>query len=568
MPPKFVAPVDEDAEDARRAPVDAQKREEMMAVLVRNQAAFESVSDLLTVPEVRKFSGSMAVVWKTTRKFYKKYSELPTRSQLNAALHDYDTNNPDTLSGEDKEDIDDFVEYAFDDKEHGKNLAKSKSACRVAVETCRRLLEEHVARGFQTALTEDGKLPTDLPAHLQATQTKLDLISSLSEVQISVPFPDGWDDRPDKVMISTGVPALDAFCGGGYMPGEVFLFMAPYGSCKTVTACHGVSQQVLKAAADYADGKTRTNAKGEPLKPVVVLIFTESNIDEYRNRILAHLGRVMWTRLGKMRRLSDLCDTKKPGSVTNETEYELAEFASEIKDKLPWENEQERVKNAVAVCNEHLLIIDCTDSEDSPHKIGRGGIVEIANVMRSVFRSRPDIYPYAFWLDHVSGLVDRMADDIKDEAHLRRILTNVPRLAGDKLAKPFKAPVTLFHQLSGEANSRSVVAKFHHADAEGSKSIAKYANFAFVSGPTDAALLCQWECTKHRREPPLKTRIVRVLGLFNRLADETEDYGVEAGRRLIMKKSEMVGHSSTKSSVVDNKAKKGGKKDMSTASKM
>jgi hypothetical protein len=567
MPPKFVQPVDEDTEDDRRAPVDAQKREEMLAVLVRNQAAFESVSELLTVGEVRKFSGSMAVVWKVVRRFYKKYSELPTKSQLNAALHDYDTNNPDTLSGEDKEDIDDFVEYAFDAKEHGKNVAKSKSACRVAVETCRRLLEEHVARGFQTALTEDGKLPNDLPGHLQSMQAKLDLVASLSEVKIGVPFPEGWDNRPDKVMLSTGVPTLDDFCGGGYMPDEVFLFMAPYGSCKTTTACHGVSQQVLRAASDYAAGKTRSDKEGNPMKPVVVLIFTESNIDEYRNRILSHLARIMWTRMGKMRRLSDMCDSKKPGSVAGETEYELAEFASEIKDKLPWENEQERIANAVAVCNEHLLLIDCTDSEDSPHKIGRGGIVEIANVMRNVFRERPNCYPHAFWLDHVSGLVDRMADDIKDEAHLRRILTNVPRLAADKLAKPFKAPVMLFHQLSGEANSRSAVAKFHHADAEGSKSIAKYANFAFVSGPTDDALLCQWECTKHRREPPTKTRIVRVLGMFNRLVDETEDYGVEAGRRMIMKKSEMVGHSSTKSAVVDNKAKKG-KKDISTASHM
>lgn len=560
MPQKPLVKVDDDVEQAeRRAPVDSAKREEMMAVLIRNQGAFETVHELFTPVEVKKFSPALAIVWKCTRRFYKKYSELPTKSQLTAALHDYVTNNPDTLSSEDKEEIDEFTGYAFDDKEHGKNIAKSKSACKVAVETVRRVLEEQLARGVQTALTEDGKMPADLPGHLQLVQARLGVVQSLSEVQIGVPFPEGWDDRPDEVLASTGVPALDEFCGGGWLPEEVFLFLAPYGSCKTTLACHGVSEQVKRAANDWAQGKVRLDKHNKPMKPKAVLLFTESSMNEYRNRLLAYLARVKWSRLRQMRRLSELCDGTKPGVIKGETEYELVEFAEDIKNKRPWENEQTRIKNAVALCNEHLMLVDCTDSDDSPYSIGKGGVPEIANVLRGVFRKQSNVYATSIWLDHVSGLVDRMSDTIKDEAELRRILTNVPRLAGDMLAKPFKCPVMLFHQLSGEANSRSVVAKFHHADAEGSKSIGKYANFAICAGPVDKITgMCHWECTKHRREPPTNSRIIRVLGSFNRLIDETEDYGIEAGRRQIMKKSEMMAYAGTSKHYLDSKAKKAG----------
>ena len=62
------------------------------------------------------------------------------------------------------------------------------------------------------AITTDGKMPVDLTAHLSQVQAKLEVVQSLSEVSIGLPFPEGWDDRPNKIMVSTGVPSIESKC--------------------------------------------------------------------------------------------------------------------------------------------------------------------------------------------------------------------------------------------------------------------------------------------------------------------------------------------------------------------
>jgi len=524
--------------DERRPPLDEEKKREMLAVLIRNAEAYEAAQELLTVKEVKRWSEGMAVVWKLVRRFNKKFSELPDFGQLNAELHNETNANPDLLTVEELGEIDEFLQYAWDDKEQGKNVAKSKKHVRVAIDTCKQFLEENIATDFQQAIVHEGTVLVDIPKMLELTQLKLEQVRSMTELDLGVPFPPGWDTRNDQQLFTTGVEAFDTFMGGGYRAGEVILFMGPYGSCKTTLVCNGVANQLKYAASLVSAGKAKVDAKGNQLNPVVVLIFTESDMNEYRDRLMSNMARVPWKRLATMTSLEDLDDGDAPGAVDT-TKYELTVFKDDIKNGRPWRNERQRVARATKLANKHLLILDCTDSEDSPYKVGAGGIQEIANVIKGVFRKRDDCYPVAFWLDHVSGLVDRMGDTIKDEAELRRVLTNIPRVAGEKLAKPFKAPIVLMHQFSGAVQNKGVVAKFHHNDAEGSKSIGKYAVFAFVSGSVDENGMCKWECTKHRREPPSKHRIVRVYGRFNRIIDCTHSYGINEGQRCIMKKSEM-----------------------------
>lgn len=534
--------------ETRRPALSPEKKSEMLAVLIRNDDAFNATQEMLTVKLLRKYwSVSHAMIWKVARSFYSEHGELPDRSQLVTEISNAASNSS-VLTDEEVEEINDFLEYAFDPDpaEHGPKFPNGATYTRSATKTCKQFLEEVHATELKERLTQEDTLPIDLPAMLADAQIDLDRIQSLNDVEVDVPFPDNWDKREDVQLFTSGVPALNDFMGGGWRGGEVLLFMGPFGSGKTVTTVHAIAESIKHAAGLWAEGKVKHHPKtGEPLRPVAVLIFTESNIDEYRMRIMSNLARVPWQRLASMTSLKSLDDGDTPGEI-DATKYELREFRADIKAGAAWENEQERIKRARRLANQHLLVLDCTDSKDNPNQIGRGGMVEVANVINGVFRRKQECYPSCFWLDHISGLMDRMAEVDDDESKLRRVLTTMPLLAGDKIGKAWGVPIGLLHQLSGAANARSATAKFHHADAEGSKSIGKYAVFAVTSGPTDANQMAVWRCTKHRRQPPSGEKIVKVDGQFNRIIDCTETHGISAGQRMIMEKSELDAYSSMK----------------------
>lgn len=531
----------------RRQPLDPEKKREMMAVVVRNEAAYAAVHDLLTVPHVTRWSRGLGLVWDVVRKMHAQYGSLPAGDMLVAEIHDRIGANPDILAHEEREEVDEFLEYAWDGKEHGKEVAKSKAHVAFAVNTCRLLLEEHVAFDARAELVNTDGVPTAISAIFDKHRVGLDQAQSLTEYQVDLPFPEGWDNQPNQQLTTTGVAALDGFTGGGLRGGEVLLFMAPYGSCKTTTACHGAANQLEHAAKLVATGAARKNKAGKPMTPVVVFIFTESDKAEYRHRLMSNMAKVPWKRLAQMSSLAALDDSDKAGALPD-TKYEKAAFKNDIANDCEWFPEQERVRKAALKANKHLMILDCTDSDDSPFRIGAGGIAEIANVVRGIFRKRTDAYPIAFWLDHLSGLVDRMTDamDTYDDAVTRRLLTNAPRIAADKLGKPFNAQVVLMHQLAGAVQNRSAVARFHHGDAEGSRSIGKYAVFAVNGGTVTDQGMCLWTCSKHRREPPTKDKIVQIVGRFNQIRDRSGSYTIDPASRTIMKKSEIGSLSSVK----------------------
>jgi len=531
--------------EARRTPVDGKKKEEMLAVLIRNPKAYDVVADMFKVKDcIRSLGGPLGLVWKLVRHFRNTYAELPGKVQIESEIHNALAGNESLLAEEEKTEVDEFLTFAFNDLEHGRNIATSGTHLRVAVATCKEVLEELVTADLQDNLTKEGTLPADVTALLDVGRSRLDQVRSLTDVDVTLAFPEGWDQRPDAALTSTGCATLDAFMGGGWRAGECLLFMAPYGSCKTTLACHATAELIVQCAAQAAAGQVRTNKKGEPMTPVVVLVFTESDATEYRNRLMAHLATVPWKRLAGMTSLADL-STGTPGA-TDATEYELSRFADAIKGDRKhkrWVPEQTRVRNAVTIANRHLVLVDCTESEDNPHKIGVGGMSEVANVVTGLFRKRPNTYPIAIWIDHLSGLIDRVTTGGEgaelDEGQVRRLLTNMPRVAIERMGKPLRCPVGVFHQFAGAVQNKGVTAKYHHSDAEGSKSIGKYANFAVVCGKVDANLMCQFDVTKHRREPPTATRIVRIDGDFSRLVDCTDTHGVETGRGVIMTREEL-----------------------------
>lgn len=555
MPSDATGKKSDKIKEDRRAPIAQEKKEEMLAVFIRNQEAFENVVETFKVTDCERAMGEhFGAVWKAVRTFYKKYGEMPGKTQLESDLHNALKANPKLADDDEREILDNFLTFVWDDNEHGKNIAKSKNALRVAVDTCKEVMEELIANDLHAKIHKEGTLPADIPKLLQSSQRQLDLVASITDINLDVPFPDGWEKRTNTKPVSTGIAGLDTLCGGGLMAKEGLLFMSPYGSCKTATACNSTAQLVVHAADLYANGTGRKDKHGVPMVPVVVLAFTESDRDEYRNRLMANLATVPWKKLREIQALDELDGGKKPGGKDS-TKYELKEFADILANKAGegWYNERERVKQAMKAANKHLLLVDCTDADDNPHKIGTGGMVEVANVLRGVFRRKATHYPIFVWIDHLSGLIDRM--EFKEQGLKTDALTKMPLIGIERIAKFFHCPIGFMHQFSGRDQNKGVTAKRHHSEGEGSTSIGKYVNFAVVSGKTDGNMMCMWEVTKHRREPPAPHRIMRVDGDFSRLVDCTDTHGIEPGRNVIMSKDEM--QSATKF----KKVKKGGFSD-------
>jgi len=505
----------------RREPLDQVKIEEMLAVVIRNRRAFDAVRELLEPKHFTKLEGD-GWVWKVMLDFFGRHRVLPPSGTLSAELH----NTPEVrnLDQNEREELDAFLDYAFDDASHGCEIATSQVHEKVALETCRLFLQEVESAALQLKTVSDGQYAKDLSTIIAEHRAKLQQIETITGYDPGDPFPDDWLTKKAPPKSSTGVAVLNAFMGG-WQANDILLFMAMTGACKTTLAVHSTAAIAMNAALDFAEGNTRDGKR-----PVVVLVTLEDGADDCRKRIMANAARIPWSRLQDVSEgVAILSGKRTPGAAhgtgRNETNYEREEFAGVTAGFIC---ERERVANAQAVLNQHLVIIDCTDDE---RPLGAGGIPDVANAITAHFRKRDDCYPVAIWFDHVKMLFDRMATanpnlDRNSSAVISRTLMQ----CRDMIVKKWNAPMGVLHQLSGEANGFSKHATPTHANGAGSKSIADYANFAVIASKRDEDMMCRFVCTKARRRPINKQRVVQIDSDFQRLHDRTDTHTVEDGQ--------------------------------------
>lgn len=522
----------------RRPILDDFKKFEMLAVLIRNKEAYLPASEMLEVRHVESFGVAYALIWKVVRKFYKKHQALPKKELLRTEIHNQ-LGTTDDLDEEEREDIDKFIEYAFDKTQHGgANLSKDPLYVKTALDTVRQFLEEQFALDLRESVYNNGEVPVEFPTLLAEHSGKISQLQTLSQPGVESLYQPGWEAEAPPVLRSLGMETLDLFTGGGAADDECILFMGPYGSCKTTLAVQSATEMAKFAGSLYSKGETING-----YKPTVVFVSTEMRRKEMRIRSLSCLANIPRKRIHDLlendRSLSGLSRAKTPGA-NKATQYEKKFYYDEntLKGYMP---EWDRANFAMKVLNEHLMFIECVSGGQTP-QLGTGGVPEIAAVVASEMRKRKNIAPYAFVLDHASALAARMIQSDKygpdDE---RKILKWIPMQCQDHLIYPHKAPLLLLHQLSGEANSRAPTADLSHTDAAECKAIGEFASFAIVTGnPTqDDNQLTKWRCTKHRREPPKPHAIVQVDGRFCRVQDRSDEFVCDMASRMIVSKSEM-----------------------------
>lgn len=513
----------------RRSLLDIGKKEGMLAVLIRNQSAYEAVDGKLEPKHIRTFSEPLAVIWSAVTEFYKKFEYLPYRGQLEDEINDRVAANPDLILEDERGEVDELVEYIYDDEYHGANLSKSKKHVETALENCRLFLQELAVSRVQERLQSGAMVPVYLPAVLEANAAEFADIETIVAKPSGRVFEPGWDEEPSALLVPYGVDPLDKMLGGGPAGGEVNLFMAPYGVCKTTLGTiitYNRAEDAAMSAASRTDGR----------HPMSVIVSTEMTKREFRERILVYGGKIPRKRvrayLAKQMEWSDFSNAKRPAS-SKETQYEkyLMETANIFKDGYVCE--QERLDAAMKIANKHILFIDFSSSNLDHKHVGTGGMRELSNVIKAEIRRNPAWIPCNFVIDHISAMADRMLDSGQYDRHdLTTILQNMPRQARDWMGLPYDSSVLLFHQYSGAANAkRSPAAKLHHSDAAGCKSIGMYCDFAFMCGhPTEepnAMQIAKWECTKHRREPPSEHMLVGIDGTYHRLTDQSHTHVVQ-----------------------------------------
>ncbi len=518
-------------EIARRPLLDPKKKETMLMVLIRQEGAFLQAKAMLTPKEMEAMGRCYAVLWRAALEFHARRNCLPTQALLRDEIQQAVAAQPDLLQDEELTELDTFLDTAYDDVHHGCQLEQSRMHRDEALDSLRMFLEEALSHDLTNVVHQHGTRPSDLPMILRSASDKMSALAGLTGNQAvdDQVFLEGWDSEEAPPLRSTGINFLDTFLGGGDLPTEVNVFMGPLGSCKTLLACYGVGCAIKQANWLYRNGLTDGRI------PKVVYITTETLKTEFRLRVLASMAQIPFDRLASTR-LKDLSDAPEPGAVPA-THYELQYFNGAGRSK--WLPEIDRARAAVNIANSHLLFIDFTGTTNDARSSGQGGIVELAGVVQNKLAEYKALgsesYPYTFWLDHAAALATRMMTSGKYHRDDRRhLLKDMPLQCRDLLAGPYNTPMWIFHQLSGDANSRGCTAEIDHTDSDECKQFAMYANFAIVCGKPNDEQLAKFKCTKHRRQPPSLHRIVRIHGQIMRVEDVSETHTI-SGRSIVLR---------------------------------
>ena len=370
----------------------------------------------------------------------------------------------------------------------------------------------------------------------ETTKTRLE---GLDSPLIDELFFDGLGVPPDVTYVPTGVSVIDKHVGGGLLGGEMLLFMGPFGSCKTTFAVMAACNMAKACQRIFTaqQGPFLTHPDGTAVQkcPVVFYVSTEATRNEFQQRCLTFLAEVPRERILESRGdLNFFSDSDVP---TQQYEHEIE---AQKRDALRQHNlnpdifgcsmryvsERQRINTAIELLRKHLLFVEFMDSNPKFKQYGKNGVADIQTIMDNHMRMNAELYPYAFVLDHVSALANRICEkkDSFDNMHL--VINTVGRSLSEKIAKTYNIPALVMHQLSGKANkmARNIATQIDHTDGSQSASIGEFADVAVTTTrPSGQEQIVKFAFTKVRRGAPvMQNPLVKVDGKFSRLIDYSD----------------------------------------------
>lgn len=506
----------------------------LLAVAIRNPTVFEQAAARLTVEHLTTAlptSSAYAVLWRAVSEFYAEHGCLPPREALELTIQGMVDEAPEILSEEEIEDVELFLDEAFDEDRldpFDKGMARWSEGC------LRHLLNEClVDRAARLIRAGDEVVAADLPALLDNLSHEAHGVATIGVTGLGAPvFSPGWEQQTMAAVRPSRVDLIDALIGGE-VPGEVYVYAGPYGSCKSLLALHACIRAArywqrfwLEQQALMAAGKTPEMTR----RPVVVYVSYEMPLHEFRRRVLANSARIPYSRLMKL----DTLDKLRRRSLGS---YEKRVFRSQIDNQRKVRFERQRADLTTRLINEHMMFIDMSGKDKDLEHYGQDGVPELTRVMRSLFPADGDRWPVVMWVDHTAEMADEyaIANNI-DEKQKIAMLRMVPKSLA-KLGSHYGFPVHQIHQLSGEANEKGPTGNLSLTDMEGCKSLGRSADFVLLINKPTADGRAIISVKKHRRFKPKQTeRVIKINGSFMKVRLDDE-YVIESSSRSIMPKA-------------------------------
>ena len=240
------------------------------------------------------------------------------------------------MTDEQVEDADEFIDWAY-------GTPMKEFEHRVGMAYLRRLLEENVYRQLQRQVSSSD-IDEDLPELLKSSQIEMEKIQSVSSGRIPLLFQDGLGSMEPLSVETTGLSFFDKYMNGGQADSEVYGFLGPYGTCKTL-----IGVQLCMERAKWEQSRM---AEGETI-PRIYLVAYEESMQSLKIRCLSYLAGIPRDTLEKF-------DVDTLSTSDELKSYERRRFASQLANGKKVLGERERLERASQIVDLNVRVIDFT----------------------------------------------------------------------------------------------------------------------------------------------------------------------------------------------------------------
>jgi hypothetical protein len=381
----------------------------------------------------------------------------------------------------------------------------------------------------------------NMPQLLQQAEDVRMKIDAILTDRAAQTIGDDWQPQVLEKM-KTGVDFIDKMIGG-QVAGETYGVLGAFKAGKTTLAI-----QIFYGTSQVEEAnKKGLDKNGNVVARPVYLAHYEAGSNEMMSRTLVHAAQINrgvveeWSLEpwnghdfhpdGPDKGRENWRGLSRQGGKLRL--YEQARWATELKkDPKLVKGEFERYREFLSKkCTLHFL--DFSGTGDNP-QLGTGGVQEIADCIRRDIRET-GVTPATVVIDYAGLCVRRfvMHNKLREDAiyhYLGQFGHDVLRL----IAAPFKTPVWIMHQLSGEANKRTSATKQHHADAQGTKSFAENLWFNFQLGVPQEDNRAMWFTNGvSRRTAKADSQIVWLDGALGTIREGDKIFDVDGRHRFV-----------------------------------
>jgi hypothetical protein len=296
----------------------------------------------------------------------------------------------------------------------------------------------------------------------------------------------------------------------------------------------GKTLMAVQQAIAFAQTQFEREIRGEEPAMGVVISY-EDDIKSLQIRAMCRAANIMKNRLESMTEFTDLSTASTMQPYELKMEKHIARDESFIRL-----GEQERLATAKIWLNKYFKPIDFSTYSTSIG--GNGGIAEIRPILE-MLQEQNNMRVGYLWVDWAGMSVRRklryQGRNI-DGGILSAELGGYVQEINEAVAAPLGIPVTVLHQLRGQANKRSPVVVPDHADAEWCASFAVNAWFVLTIGTKDReSNACLVAGTKTRRGQGHPAVLCRINGAFGEIVPAGDDLTIDSISKKIVLRSDI-----------------------------